>query len=165
MGWIKWAAGSSVCGLAEPGCTKGKPGVYLIYLGNNLEYVGIASANLYGRLNQHARGKRSGDQFCVYVGDRLVMSRLSIDQMKGVFTGLYSLDDAIKEFVRSQLSYQYLVVVDDPTARALEKHGLEIAKGQGAELLNMNLPSMWKGFTVQVKFSAYKKISNLYTKS
>ncbi|MDB3958638.1 GIY-YIG nuclease family protein [Opitutales bacterium] len=115
---------------------KGKPGVYLIYLGNDLKYVGMASANLYGRLNQHARGKRSGDQFCVYVGDRLVMSKLSIDQMKGVFSGEYSLDDAIKEFVRSQLSYQYLVVVDDPTARALEKHGLEIAKGQGADLLN-----------------------------
>ena len=51
---------------------KGKPGVYLIYLGNDLKYVGMASANLYGRLNQHARGKRSGDQFCVYVGDTLV---------------------------------------------------------------------------------------------
>jgi len=46
------------------------------------------------------------------------------------------LDDAIKEFVRSKLSYRYLLVVDDPTARALEKYGLEIAKGQGAELLN-----------------------------
>ena len=117
---------------------KGKPGVYLIYLGNDLKYVGMASANLYGRLNQHARGKRSGDQFYVYVGDRLVMSKLSIDQMKGVFSGEYSLDDAIKEFVRSQLSYRYLVVADDPTARALEKHGLEIAKGQGADLLNSN---------------------------
>ena len=72
----------------------------------------------------------------MYVGDRLVMSKLSIDQMKGVFSGEYSLDDAIKEFVRSRLYYRYLVVTDDPTARALERHGLEIAKGQGAHLLN-----------------------------
>jgi predicted GIY-YIG superfamily endonuclease len=115
---------------------KGKPGVYLIYHEGRWIYIGMASANLYGRLNQHARGKRSGDQFCVYVGDRLVISKLSIDQMKGVFSGEYFLDDAIKEFVRSQLSYHYLVVPDDPTARAFEKHGLEIAKGQGAELLN-----------------------------
>ena len=115
---------------------KGQPGVYLIYQGNDLKYVGMASANLYGRLTQHARGRRSGDQFCVYVGDRLVMSKLSIDQMKGVFSGEYSLDDAIKEFVRSQLSYRYLLVADDRTARALERHGLEIAKGQGADLLN-----------------------------
>mgnify|MGYP001264559602 FL=1 len=34
---------------------KGKPGVYLIYLGNDLKYVGMASANLNGRLTQHAR--------------------------------------------------------------------------------------------------------------
>jgi len=92
--------------------------------------------NLQSRLSQHASGRRSGDQFCVYVGDRLVMSKLSIDQMKGVFSGEYFLDDAIREFVRSQLSYRYLVVADDPTARALEKHGLEIAKGQGTVLLN-----------------------------
>jgi hypothetical protein len=115
---------------------KGKPGVYLIYQGNDLKYVGMASANLYGRLNQHARGKRSGDQFCVYVGDRLVMPKLGIDQMKGVFSGDYSLDDAIKEFVRSKLSYRYLLVTNDPTARVLEKYGLEIARGQGADLLN-----------------------------
>ena len=115
---------------------KGKPGVYLIFQVNDLKYVGMASANLYGRLNQHARGKRSGDQFCVYVGDRLVMPKLGIDQMKGVFSGEYSLDDAIKEFVRSQLSYRYLDVADVPTSRALENHGLDIARGQGADLLN-----------------------------
>jgi predicted GIY-YIG superfamily endonuclease len=115
---------------------KGKPGVYLIYHEDRWIYIGMSFKNLQSRLRQHASGRRSGDQFCVYVGDRLVMSKLSIDQMKGVFSGEYSLDDAIKECVRSQLSYRYLVVADDPTARALERHGLEIAKGQGATLLN-----------------------------
>ena len=114
---------------------KGKPGVYLIYHEGRWIYIGMSFKNLQSRLSSHASGRRSGDQFCVYVGDRLVMSKLSIDQMKGVFSGEYSLDDAIKEFVRSQLSYRYLVDADDPTARALEKHGLEIAKGQGVELL------------------------------
>ena len=115
---------------------KGQPGVYLIYQEGRWIYIGMSFKDLQSRLSQHASGRRSGDQFCVYVGDRLVMSKLSIDQMKGVFSGEYSLDDAIKEFVRSQLSYRYLVVADDPTARALEKHGLEIAKGQGDDLLN-----------------------------
>jgi len=115
---------------------KGQPGVYLIYHEGRWIYIGMSFKNLQSRLSSHASGRRSGDQFCVYVGDRLVMSKLSIDQMKGVFSGEYSLDDAIREFVRSQLSYRYLVVADDPTARALEKHGLEIAKGQGADLLN-----------------------------
>ena len=64
------------------------------------------------------------------------MPKLDIDQMKGVFSGEVSLDDEIRKFVRFQLSYRYLLVADDPTARALEKHGLQIAKGQGAELLN-----------------------------
>jgi predicted GIY-YIG superfamily endonuclease len=115
---------------------KGQPGVYLIYQGDRWIYIGMSFKNLQSRLNQHASGRRSGDQFCVYAGDRLVMPKLSIDQMKGVFSGEYSLDDAIKEFVRSQLSYRYLVVTDDPTARALERHGLDVAKGQGADLLN-----------------------------
>jgi predicted GIY-YIG superfamily endonuclease len=115
---------------------KGKPGVYLIYHEGRWIYIGMSFKNLQSRLSQHASGRRSGDQFCVYVGDRLVMSKLSIDQMKGVFSGEYSLDDAIKEYVRSQLTYRYLLVVDDPTARALEKHGLDIAKGLCAELLN-----------------------------
>ena len=115
---------------------EGKPGVYLIYHEGRWIYIGMSFKNLQSRLSQHASGRRSGDQFCVYVGDRLVMSKLSIDQMKGVFSGEYSLDDAIKEFVRSQLSYRYLLVADDPTARILERHGLDVAKGQGADLLN-----------------------------
>jgi predicted GIY-YIG superfamily endonuclease len=115
---------------------KGRPGVYLIYQKDRLIYVGMAKKNLLGRLTQHARGNRSGDQFCVYLGDRLVMPKLGIDQMKDLFSGELSLDHEIKKFVRSQLSYRYLLVQDDPTARALESYGLQIAKGQGAELLN-----------------------------
>ena len=43
--------------------TKGKPGVYLIYLGKELKYVGMASANMYGRLNQLARVNGVGISF------------------------------------------------------------------------------------------------------
>jgi predicted GIY-YIG superfamily endonuclease len=115
---------------------KGKPGVYLIYHGTKWIYIGMSFKNLQSRLNQHASGRRSGDQFCVYLGDRLVMPKLGIDQMKDLFSGELSLDHEIKKFVRSQLSYRYLLVKDDPTARTLEAHGLQVAKGQGAELLN-----------------------------
>jgi hypothetical protein len=90
--------------------------VYLIYQGVRLIYVGMAKKNLLGRLTQHARGNRSGDQFCVYLGDCLVMPKLGIDQMKDLFSGELSLDHEIKKFVRSQLSY--LLVQDDPTAHA-----------------------------------------------
>ena len=66
---------------------KGKPGVYLIYHEDRWIYIGMSFKNLQSRLSQHASGRRSGDQFCVYVGDRLVMPKLGIDQMKGVFLG------------------------------------------------------------------------------
>ena len=115
---------------------KGQPGVYLIYHEGRWIYVGMASANLYGRLNQHARGRRSGDQFCVYVSDRLVMKNLTDEQLDGISEGTYSLDHQIRDFIRTELSYRYVLVPDDPTARTLERYGLQIAKGQGAEFLN-----------------------------
>ena len=96
----------------------------------------MASSNLNSRLTQHARVRRSGDQFCVYVSDRLVMKNLTDEQLDGIGEGTYSLDHQIRDFIRTELSYRYLLVPDDPTARALEKHGLQIAKRQGAELLN-----------------------------
>ena len=92
--------------------------------------------NLQSRINQHASGRRSGDQFCVYVSDRLVMKNLTDEQLNGISLGTYSLDHQIRDFIRTELSYRYLLVSDDPTARALERYGLEIAKGQGADLLN-----------------------------
>ena len=115
---------------------KGQPGVYLIYQGDRWIYVGMASANLYGRLNQHARGRRSGDQFCVYVSDRLVMKNLTDEQLDEISQGTYSLDHQIRDFIRTELSYRYVLVSDDPTARALERYGLQIAKGKGVDLLN-----------------------------
>ena len=114
---------------------KGIPGVYLIYQGNDLKYVGMASANLIGRLTQHASGSRSGDQFCVYVSDRLVLKNLTAKKIKGISEGTYSFDHQIRDFIRTELSYRYVLVPDDLTARALERYGLQIAR-QGAELLN-----------------------------
>ena len=58
---------------------KGQPGVYLVYQGSKWIYIGMSFKNLQSRLNQHASGRRSGDQFCVYLGDRLVMPKLDVD--------------------------------------------------------------------------------------
>ena len=115
---------------------KGQPGVYLIYQGDRWIYIGMSFKNLQSRLNQHASGRRSGDKFCVYVSDRLVMKNLTDEQLDGISEGTYSLDHQIRDFIRTELSYRYLLVSDDPTARAVERYGLQFAKGQGAELLN-----------------------------
>ena len=72
----------------------------------------------------------------VCVSDRLVMNNLTDEQIKGISQGTYSLDHQIRDFIRTELSYRYVLVPDDPTARTLERYGLKIAKGQGVELLN-----------------------------
>ena len=40
------------------------------------ETEGKGKAGPWGRLNSHSCGRRSGDQFCVYVADRLVLPTL-----------------------------------------------------------------------------------------
>jgi len=64
------------------------------------------------------------------------MRNLTDEQLDGIVEGTYFLDHQIRDFIRTELSYRYVLVPDDPTARALERYGLEIAKGQGADLLN-----------------------------
>ena len=122
---------------------KGQPGVYLVYQGTKWIYIGMSFKNLQSRLNQHASGRRSGDQFCVYLGDRLVMPKLGIDQMKDLFSGELSLDHEIKKFVRSQLSYRYLLVKDDPTARALVRGALGGAALERVGVVPRELGERW----------------------
>ena len=64
------------------------------------------------------------------------MKNLTDEQLNGISQGTYSLDHQIRDFIRTELSYRYVLVPDDPTARALERHGLQIAKGQGIGLLD-----------------------------
>ena len=82
----------------------GRIGAYTVWRDDQLVYVGMAGramaagprdtsepaagklTGLRSRLNSHASGRRSGDQFCVYVFDRLVLptsagSRLTTPRM------------------------------------------------------------------------------------
>jgi len=78
----------------NPAVPNGRIGVYTVWRGDQLVYVGMAgrtlgpgansggsaSAKITGlrsRLASHASGRRSGDQFCVYVFDCLVLPTLS----------------------------------------------------------------------------------------
>jgi hypothetical protein len=56
----------------------------MVWRGDEFVYVGISyrdptattnkgAKGLYGRLASHASGRRSGDQFCIYVCDRFVL--------------------------------------------------------------------------------------------
>ncbi|WP_130434118.1 hypothetical protein [Rivibacter subsaxonicus] len=109
-------------------------GVYAIWEGQELIYCGmsgrqfevVVSSNKqrYGlctRLASHASGRLSGDQFCVYVANRLVIPALSHDQLHCFKSGDLNLDALTKHYVRERLDYQFTVVTSSGEAFALER--------------------------------------------
>ncbi len=92
-------------------------------------YVGISGRSLtqstrakgpLGRLASHASGRRSGDQFLIYVCDRLVLPRLG-NRIAEIADGTLSLDRETKEYVRNNLGFRWLAVADPKAAYALER--------------------------------------------
>ncbi len=113
-------------------------GVYTIWdRGGALVYVGISGrglsaeqltaaaadgkrVGLWNRLNSHASGRRSGDQFCVYVCDRLVLPTLTTDDIARVAAGEGSLDALTRAYVRTHLGFRYATTSDGTMALELE---------------------------------------------
>lgn len=81
---------------------------------------GQVAKGLWTRLNAHASGRRSGDQFCIYVGDRFVVPELSPLQQQQLAAGILSLDSLIRAFVRERLGYRLVVTADGTEAAKLE---------------------------------------------
>jgi hypothetical protein len=79
----------------------------------------VVAKGLWTRLNAHASGNRSGDQFCVYVGDRFVVPELTRSQQQ-LAAGTLSLDGLIRAFVRERLAYRFVVTADGTEAARLE---------------------------------------------
>src|SRR5215470_1721610 len=79
-------------------------GVYVVWDGDTLIYCGMsgrefekitaerAKFGLFTRLASHASGRLSGDQFCVYVANRLVIPSLKPEQLAKFATGELNLD-------------------------------------------------------------------------
>lgn len=119
-------------------------GIYTVWRGSDFLYVGIsgrpgsrqASKGLWGRLNSHASGRRSGDQFCIYVCDRLVLPTLA-GRLQDVADGRLSLDALTRTFIRQHLGFRLAAAASYPEAQQLEKyikrHGLPAI---GRPLLN-----------------------------
>jgi hypothetical protein len=114
-------------------------GVYTIWRADQFLYVGmagrglstadIASGNagqvrrrgLADRLASHATGRRSGDQFCVYIADRLILATLMPDQVAQIADGALSLDHLTRAFIHSHLSYRFVEMPSGSAALELEK--------------------------------------------
>jgi len=110
-------------------------GVYVIWQGEELLYAGMSGREIekaikegkkkYGlvtRLASHASGRLSGDQFCVYVANRIVIPELKQSQLNKFRDGTVTLDQMTKKFIRTKLEYQYLLVERSQDAYDLENY-------------------------------------------
>jgi len=75
---------------------------------------------IYTRLQSHASGRRSGDQFCVYVADRLVLPTLSQEDIAAIASGRHQMDAFVRRYIHENLSYRFVMVPDAATAFAVE---------------------------------------------
>jgi hypothetical protein len=124
-------------------------GVYLIWDGEDLIYVGMSGRQieknlhkrrygLYNRLQAHSSGRLSGDQFCVYVANRLVIPNLTQEQLGQFRDDDINLDMLTKEYVQ-QLDYQFCVVDSSKEAFSLEEACKQGAFEGRVPLLNPSL--------------------------
>ena len=90
-----------------------EPGVYTVWNdAGEFLYVGTATSSgrskgLRSRLRSHARGRRGGDQFNVYVADRLVLQTLEKKQIGDISAGVLLFDDLIRDYNREHLSFRF----------------------------------------------------------
>ena len=129
-------------------------GVYTVWEGDEFVYVGfagmklrardIAEANspkkaigLRDRLNNHASGARSGDQFCVYICDRFVLAALSEEDRDAIHQGdLRLLNFRTRQHIRERYDYRFVLTPDGKAARVLERAVQRGALTVGRPLLN-----------------------------
>lgn len=106
-------------------------GIYAIWNGDELFYCGMSGREIekninkkkYGlitRLHSHASGRLSGDQFCVYVANRLVIPELQPNDLPLFACGELKLDELTKRYIHEHLEYQYVIVDSSSEAYAVE---------------------------------------------
>lgn len=109
-------------------------GAYAIWLEEQLIYCGMSGREIdsegkaapkkYGlvtRLNSHASGRLSGDQFCVYVANRFVIPSLKAEELPLFASGALTLDARTKTFIHDHLDYAYALVETSADAYELER--------------------------------------------
>lgn len=106
-------------------------GVYAIWENDQLIYCGMSGRQieknrhktrfgLLTRIQSHASGRLSGDQFCVYVANRLVIPNLLPDDLIRFASGELNLDILTKAYIHERLEFQYLLVDTSGDAYRIE---------------------------------------------
>ena len=129
-------------------------GAYTVWEGERLVYAGMAGRSLTeeailehrndptrvtglrSRLASHASGRRSGDQFCVYVADRFVLPRLDPEEIQGIAEGATSLDKLVREYIHDRFGYRFVEAANGAEARELERAARQGQLNAGKPLLN-----------------------------
>jgi hypothetical protein len=75
---------------------------------------------IYTRLHSHASGRRSGDQFCVYVADRFVLPILTQEDIAAIASGRHQMDAHVRRYIHENLLYRYVIVPDGRAALLVE---------------------------------------------
>jgi hypothetical protein len=128
-------------------------GVYTIWDHDRFIYVGMAGRGLAAdaidapdepvkakglmtRLHSHASGRRSGDQFCVYVCDRFIVPELSAAQLSQLADGPLSLDALTRHLIHERYEYTFVTTANGADALALERDVQRGALAAGKPFLN-----------------------------
>ena len=124
-------------------------GVYVVWEQDTFMYAGMAGrefekavaagkvqAGLIGRLRSHASGRLSGDQFCVYVANRLVIPSLIPEQLPKFASGELRLDALTRAYIHERMDYQFAVVPSSADARELERKCRDGSQFGARPLLN-----------------------------
>jgi hypothetical protein len=97
-------------------------------------------SGLLSRLRSHQNGRRSGDQFCVYVFDLFVLPGLTSADVADVVRRLRRLDDDVRAFVQGQLSYRWCETADATSAFELERSLVTDGMGGVLPFINPRRP-------------------------
>ena len=107
----------------------GPAGVYAIWADGSLLYIGMSwrdhredprAKGVHSRLASHASGRRSGDQFNVYICDHFVIPELAHDQLQDLRDGKRILDQLTKGYTRTHLEFSVWIAPGGQTARDVE---------------------------------------------
>ena len=97
--------------------------IYVGYSGRGITAETIrrnTPQGIYTRLRSHAHGRRSGDQFCVYVADRFVLPNLSQQDIAAIASGRHQTDTFVRRYIHENLSYRFVMLSDGAAAYAIE---------------------------------------------
>ncbi len=109
--------------------------VYVGMSGRGFADGSIQRKGPWGRLESHASGKRSGDQFCIYVYDYLVLQSLH-NRLQDLQSRTINLDEETKTYIRQNLSFRWISVPTGADADRVERILKRGMSSVGKPLLN-----------------------------